>query len=58
VVGVCPRYTPYRGIGHAPRRTSATAAATAAHKITVARALGVSLADWVAGHYFQPVGHH
>ena len=34
VVGVYPRYTPYRGIGHAPRHTSATAAAVAAaHKI-------------------------
>jgi hypothetical protein len=34
VVGVYPRYRPYRGIGQAPRRTSATAAAAAAaHKI-------------------------
>jgi hypothetical protein len=25
---------------------------------TAARTLGVSLSDWVAGHYFQPTGHH
>jgi hypothetical protein len=55
VVGVYPRYTPYRGIGRAPRHTSATAAAAAAaHKIletyspSAQRTLDVALATSLA----------